>query len=38
MTDPILKWVDEHPATMTYIAIVVTLCLILQILDVLGIA
>ena len=37
MTDPLLRWVDEHPATMTYIAIVVTAILVLQLLDLLGI-
>lgn len=30
---PVRSWMNEHPATTTYIAIVVTVILLLQILD-----
>jgi hypothetical protein len=31
--DPLSRWIDEHPATLAYIAIVVTASLVLQIVE-----
>lgn len=37
MTEPLTDWLSAHPATSTYIAIVVTVSLILQILEAIGV-
>jgi len=37
MTEPLTDWLSAHPTTSTYIAIVVTLSLVLQILEALGV-
>lgn len=35
--DQLADWINEHPWTMLYIAVVVTLILVLEILEVIGV-
>lgn len=37
MTEPISDWLSAHPATASYVAVVVTLSLVLQILEAIGV-
>jgi len=37
MTEPLTDWFSAHPATSLYVAVVVTLSLILQILEAFGV-
>jgi hypothetical protein len=32
-TTPVRDWMDEHPVTATYIAVMVTILFVLQVLD-----